>query len=85
MARGAGMQGSVRFTRVMPAFKDVLPEREAAGQGFEAALTMDGAFELELPPGTYKVRIWTPGGPRGRELTQTFNPGADVRLQLSTR
>lgn len=84
MARGAGSLGRVRFTRVMPAEHGV-PERQAAGQGFEAALTADGAFELELPPGQYHVRIWTPGGPLGRGLTQTFRPGADVRLQLSTR
>ena len=85
MARGAGIQGRVRFTRVLPPHDEALPERQGAGQGFEAALTMDGAFELELPPGRYHVRIWTPAGPRGRGLTQTFNPGADARLQLSTR
>ncbi len=85
VARGAGVQGRVRFTHVLPAHNEALPERQAAGQGFEAALTMDGVFEIELPPGRYHVRIWTPAGPRGRGQTQTFNPGSDARLQLSTR
>ena len=84
IARGAGVQGRVQFTRVMPA-EHGLPERMAGGQGFQAALTLDGAFEIELPPGKYKMQIWTVSGPRGRTLTQTFGPGSDVRLQLSTR
>ncbi|MDF1701206.1 MAG: hypothetical protein P1V36_08615 [Planctomycetota bacterium] len=84
-ARGAGPGGTVRFTRVLPVVADLLPERRAEGEGFRAALTPDGAYEIELPPGRYEIQVWSAGGPRGRILKQDFGPGAEARLQLSTR
>lgn len=90
-ARGLGVGGRVAFTRLMDAVAGadgapaLLPAREAGGHGFEASVTPDGSYELELPAGRYRVQPMGPGGPRGRPRTQTFGPGAVVRMPLSAR
>ncbi|MDA1195248.1 MAG: hypothetical protein O2894_08690 [Planctomycetota bacterium] len=92
VVRGAGARAGVRFTRILearaePAAADDsgLPARRSAGEGFRAALDIDGNYSLAVPPGRYEIQVVTPVGPRGRPRTLDLRAGADVRLELQGR
>ncbi len=91
-ALGIGPGGKVVCHRLMEAvahpFGDstaLLPAREAAGHGFVADVTPDGAYEIKLPPGRYRIQLTGRQGPRGKPKTHTLGPGAEARLNLSAR
>ncbi len=65
--------------------EEVLPERRLGGEGFEAAVSPQGGYDLQLPPGRYEIRVLGPTGASSRPKVMPFAPGAQVRLDLSMR
>lgn len=63
----------------------MLPERALRGEGFEAAVSPQGGYEIDVPPGRYRIWAVGPGGAGGRPQVLPLRPGAQIRLDLQSR
>jgi hypothetical protein len=63
----------------------MVTERLEGGGGFVAAVSPQGEYEAEVPPGTYEIRVVGPTGGESEPRTMPLAAGTQLRMDLSAR